>query len=117
MKSKGVTLIELLVVIVILGILAAVVAPRIPTFIAKAKQNRIEELNKKIQTTSNFTEQQKLKEEASKLAQEVKQSPVANKEHLVFQWEESTRYGMVTKYYDVEQQACIYMTSNGIAVK
>ena len=39
-KQKGFTLIELMVVIVILGILAAVIAPRIPSFVDKAKEGR-----------------------------------------------------------------------------
>ncbi|MFH0807155.1 MAG: type II secretion system protein [Elusimicrobiota bacterium] len=39
-KSRGFTLIELMVVIVILGILAAVIAPRIPQFVNKAKEGR-----------------------------------------------------------------------------
>lgn len=39
-KVKGFTLIELMVVIVILGILAAVVAPRIPDFVKKAKEGK-----------------------------------------------------------------------------
>jgi general secretion pathway protein G len=36
----GFTLIELMVVIVILGILSAVIAPRIPQFVIKAKEGR-----------------------------------------------------------------------------
>ena len=39
-RSKGFTLIELMVVIVILGILSAVIAPRIPQFVNKAKEGR-----------------------------------------------------------------------------
>ena len=39
-NSKGFTLIELMVVIVILGILSAVIAPRIPQFVNKAKDGR-----------------------------------------------------------------------------
>ena len=39
-SRKGFTLIELMVVIVILGILAAVVAPRIPQFVNKAKEGK-----------------------------------------------------------------------------
>ena len=39
-RSKGFTLIELMVVIVILGILSAVIAPRIPQFVNKAKDGR-----------------------------------------------------------------------------
>lgn len=39
-KQRGFTLIELMVVIVILGILAAVIAPRIPQFVNKAKEGR-----------------------------------------------------------------------------
>ena len=39
-KSRGFTLIELMVVIVILGILAAVIAPRIPRFVNKAKEGK-----------------------------------------------------------------------------
>ena len=39
-NKKGFTLIELMVVIVILGILAAVVAPRIPQFVNKAKEGK-----------------------------------------------------------------------------
>jgi prepilin-type N-terminal cleavage/methylation domain-containing protein len=39
-KTRGFTLIELMVVIVILGILAAVIAPRIPQFVNKAKEGR-----------------------------------------------------------------------------
>ena len=39
-KQRGFTLIELMVVIVILGILAAVIAPRIPHFVNKAKEGR-----------------------------------------------------------------------------
>jgi len=37
---KGFTLIELMVVIVILGILAAVIAPRVPQFVNKAKEGK-----------------------------------------------------------------------------
>ena len=40
MKNKGFTLIELMVIIVIIGILAAVIAPKIPEFVAKAKENK-----------------------------------------------------------------------------
>ena len=39
-RIKGFTLIELMVVIVILGILSAVIAPRIPQFVNKAKEGR-----------------------------------------------------------------------------
>lgn len=39
-KARGFTLIELMVVIVILGILSAVIAPRIPQFVNKAKEGR-----------------------------------------------------------------------------
>ena len=39
-RSKGFTLIELMVVIVILGILSAVIAPRIPQFVDKAREGR-----------------------------------------------------------------------------
>ena len=39
-RSKGFTLIELMVVIVILGILSAVIAPRIPQFVNRAKEGR-----------------------------------------------------------------------------
>jgi prepilin-type N-terminal cleavage/methylation domain-containing protein len=39
-RAKGFTLIELMVVIVILGILSAVIAPRIPQFVNKAKEGR-----------------------------------------------------------------------------
>ena len=38
--TKGFTLIELMVVIVILGILAGVIAPRIPRFIRKAMEGK-----------------------------------------------------------------------------
>ena len=39
-RPKGFTLIELMVVIVILGILSAVIAPRIPQFVDKAREGR-----------------------------------------------------------------------------
>ncbi|MEW6039919.1 MAG: prepilin-type N-terminal cleavage/methylation domain-containing protein [Elusimicrobiota bacterium] len=39
-KLGGFTLIELMVIIVILGILVAVIAPRIPGFVEKSKQSR-----------------------------------------------------------------------------
>lgn len=53
-KSKGFTLIELMVVVVILGILAVVVAPRIPDLVKKAKESATKGALSTLRSTLNI---------------------------------------------------------------
>lgn len=53
-KSKGFTLIELMVVVVILGILAVVVAPRIPDLVKKAKEGATKGALSTLRSTLNI---------------------------------------------------------------
>jgi len=55
--KKGFTLIELMVVIVILGILSAVIAPRIPYIVAKAKIGKFLAEHKDVRLQGDESEQ------------------------------------------------------------
>jgi len=74
--KKGFTLIELMVVIVILGILATVFAPHIPQFVNIARRDKVEALTKELGKYSDFTQQQKIKNEIDKLNKDISNSPV-----------------------------------------
>ena len=97
MKNKGFTLIELMVIIVIIGILAAVIAPRIPLFVAKAKESKkISEMKDK-----GYSERD-IQKEVAKMAAEISGD-------LILQSKTEETWFTVYKYRDKMNNRCVYV--------